>query len=319
MKKITFLFSILFSIVVFSQTTTTTTFSENITLFQVPDNGGGNWKSITPALLASTNIPAGSGAFFAANTNVTGDFAFLSTGGNTGAYLGRITDNQFGKGVAYVFNNTGNAITGSITLGFDYIFNSSGATENTDRFAYRVWGIQDDAADGIEGEIRLTGGSGGAGDNDSTNYINQTDGTQLAGNLNVADVATWTTISDVVDVTDYEYIVIQIAGALATVDAGNFFGVDNWIVPGTNTLSTKNKLEKSQFAIYPNPATNEVTVKNIQGAFSYNIYNVSGKLLRTAANQVSNAINISDLSAGMYFLELADKNNIKSTTKLIKQ
>ena len=109
----------------------------------------------------------------------------------------------------------------------------------------------------------------------------------------------------------FAYISIGTKGVLSSLQLNS--------VSLTEQTLSNNQIEKSQFAVYPNPATNEVTVKNIQGAFSYNIYNVSGKLLRTAANQVSNAINISDLSAGMYFLELADKNNIKSTTKLIKQ
>ena len=111
----------------------------------------------------------------------------------------------------------------------------------------------------------------------------------------------------------YAYICIGTKGAVSQLQINSVS-----LVYDGPALSTKDS-EKPLLTVYPNPATNEVTIKNIQGAFLYNIYNVSGNLLKTEANQISESINISDLSAGMYFLEIADKNNIKSTVRIMKQ
>jgi len=85
----------------------------------------------------------------------------------------------------------------------------------------------------------------------------------------------------------------------------------------TGALSI-NEVEKSQFTVYPNPANNDVTISNIQGDFSYKIVDVSGKIAKSNNKQASNTINISDLNSGVYFMEITNSDNRKSTTKLIK-
>jgi len=85
----------------------------------------------------------------------------------------------------------------------------------------------------------------------------------------------------------------------------------------TGALSI-NEVEKPQLTVYPNPANNDVTISNIQGDFSFKIVDVSGKIAKSNNKQASNTINISDLNSGVYFMEITNSDNRKSTTKLIK-
>ena len=145
--------------------------------------------------------------------------------------------------MTYVYNNSNNAVTGTINLAFDYLYTTGGG-RTADRIGYRVWGIEDTAENnGINGELRLTGGAGAVGDNDATNYIGaSTDGTLLASNLALGLADTFTTVTIPVDITGYEYIVISIGHAFGTTTAIEnpelIFGLDNFVVPQDNTTWT---------------------------------------------------------------------------------
>lgn len=87
------------------------------------------------------------------------------------------------------------------------------------------------------------------------------------------------------------------------------------ISPGTIVFDVRpvsagiNELTKS-ISVYPNPANEIVTISNTYGA-EVSILDLSGK---TLINSISNEINISNLSAGTYFVS---SNGIK--TKFVKQ
>lgn len=324
MKKITFLFATLFSLVAFSQTTYTEDFSSEILapVLQDASNPGLNDSYISA-------IASGDGKWFTVQGFGVTDFGIQTTGGNPANYVSRISETQFARGLAYVYNNSDNSVTGSYTLSFDYFFNTSfdNASTTNERFGYKIYGI---TATNPDGTFPLSSGSGDFGDNNATNY-NGSDAIELVAYTHLTHTNSWASSGSIsVDFGasgTYKYFVVIFGQVFGTIQTGNpvatYFGIDNVVLPTQSnpqatTLSSKG-FNKSQFTVYPNPAKNEVTVKNIQGAFSYNIYNVSGKILRSVTNQVSKSISTNDLSSGLYFLEIADKNNIKSVLKLVKE
>lgn len=75
-------------------------------------------------------------------------------------------------------------------------------------------------------------------------------------------------------------------------------GVENDLLQTSNSVS-----------IYPNPTSNYLTIESDLDYHTINIYNLSGKLVKTAER--NSQILVSDLSKGMYFIQLvADKNVI---------
>lgn len=85
-------------------------------------------------------------------------------------------------------------------------------------------------------------------------------------------------------------------------------GVDTVAYNGKNSL------------VYPNPAKHEFTVKGAEnGAFSYSIFDLTGRMVSGGASQYNQAINIDALPSGTYLVKTADANNIQSTHKIVKE
>jgi hypothetical protein len=66
------------------------------------------------------------------------------------------------------------------------------------------------------------------------------------------------------------------------------------------------------FDIYPNPFTDEFTIRNKSDKTDYqlNIYNALGRLIQTySLNNESNIINTRDLNSGIYFLTVDGDEN----------
>ena len=98
------------------------------------------------------------------------------------------------------------------------------------------------------------------------------------------------------------------------------FAVDDFKVT-TGTLSTENFF-KSNFAVYPNPATSVLNItSNANAAINAaSITDINGRTVKTVSlNAVSEAqINISDLTAGVYFLNVTSDAGT-GTSKIVKK
>ena len=81
----------------------------------------------------------------------------------------------------------------------------------------------------------------------------------------------------------------------------------NSTVAQDNTLSISDA-GKDQFALYPNPARNELNLKGINQPTDFTIYFIDGKLMRKGTYQPEKSINISELVPGTYILKINDKN-----------
>ena len=72
-----------------------------------------------------------------------------------------------------------------------------------------------------------------------------------------------------------------------------------------------NEFDKFEVSIYPNPA-NEIVMIKYEGEFNYQIIDLRGNIIRSENNiQGTQSINISDLQAGVYLIQLS--NNEKTS------
>lgn len=78
------------------------------------------------------------------------------------------------------------------------------------------------------------------------------------------------------------------------------------------TLSTASA-DVESFALYPNPAKNELYVKGIDKQTDYTIHTADGRLVRKSVYQPNKTINITELVPGTYIFSIKDK-----TIKFIK-
>ena len=97
----------------------------------------------------------------------------------------------------------------------------------------------------------------------------------------------------------------------------------------TNTFNTEfvaalgtNSFESNQFGFYPNPAKDYLTVTSntaIHSIKSIVIYDVLGKVVLTkqVSNTEAQTVNIAELNAGVYMIEITSNNNVKVMKKLM--
>ena len=107
--------------------------------------------------------------------------------------------------------------------------------------------------------------------------------------------------------------------------------VDNIVFPGYGTLApqdtmdfvgiTDYELSTANVTVYPNPATNILTVSSNEPIQSVTIYDLSGRLIEcinlNAETQAN--VNVTRLNSGIYFIKTQLENQKTKTSKFIKQ
>jgi hypothetical protein len=72
--------------------------------------------------------------------------------------------------------------------------------------------------------------------------------------------------------------------------------------------------------MYPNPATQTITIENIASGVSIAVYNATGQcVLRTVTSSSKAVMDVSSLSDGIYMLRLTGKDGRQGVSKFIKQ
>ncbi|WP_375238519.1 T9SS type A sorting domain-containing protein [Aurantibacter sp.] len=140
-------------------------------------------------------------------------------------------------------------------------------------------------------------------------------GTPTTGNLTLLDNASSLALA-AGGIFDSFFLVEPTGDALAT--ATNLYvGQSGTTSFAFNTLSTaSNELDK--VAIYPNPVKNVLNIKGLGNVLEKAvIYNVNGQKVITQTSNLE-TINTSELTAGIYFVQLESANSTK-TIKLIKE
>jgi len=100
---------------------------------------------------------------------------------------------------------------------------------------------------------------------------------------------------------------------IANIQNGNIYKI-------IDTSLNTNEFQKNEISVYPNPASDELFVKNENNIelSSIKITDLTGKTVAYQNSQLS-SINISNLSKGMYFVTIEEKNGNIVTSKIIKQ
>ena len=82
-------------------------------------------------------------------------------------------------------------------------------------------------------------------------------------------------------------------------------------------------LNESEVTIFPNPATNELYIKNNNNLALQNISiaDLTGKVVfnQDIQNIDSNAVNITSLAKGIYLVTVETQSGLTATSKIIKQ
>jgi hypothetical protein len=85
------------------------------------------------------------------------------------------------------------------------------------------------------------------------------------------------------------------------------------------TLSTGDLVKKQGLTIYPNPAQDFIQFKgDTNNASTVNIYSLDGKLIKTS-DLKAGKVQVSELPAAAYFIEVSGKDSKKEATKFIKK
>lgn len=131
--------------------------------------------------------------------------------------------------------------------------------------------------------------------------------------------AAGTIINKTLDLTSFAGQTVYVAFRHFDVTDQDFLSIDDVTV--SRTLSTESFF-KSNFAVYPNPASSVLNITSSANAAinAASITDINGRTVKTVSmNAVSEAqINISDLSAGVYFLNVTSDAGT-GTTKIVKK
>jgi len=106
--------------------------------------------------------------------------------------------------------------------------------------------------------------------------------------------------------------------------SGSFIRYSDSVHTITFVRSKFNSLDEvlngeGDFRIYPNPASNYFKIEsNMQGTHQIRIYNISGKLLQSLTQNSYQAIDISSLQAGLYFLQVQFECGLFTTKLLVE-
>ncbi|MBR3557475.1 MAG: T9SS type A sorting domain-containing protein [Bacteroidales bacterium] len=115
---------------------------------------------------------------------------------------------------------------------------------------------------------------------------------------------------DLSNITDRDDVVIKFEFRSGY---GNNVWIDNVrIANGTGIQSVE-----SDLTIYPNPATDNITISTSENAQRVEIFNIQGQLVKAEAGNVTH-ISVKDLANGMYTLKLTTENGT-SIHKIVKK
>lgn len=108
-------------------------------------------------------------------------------------------------------------------------------------------------------------------------------------------------------------------GTIATdLTANNFHGtlinmdpVDSWVAHNScSTLSIDDQIN-AKISLFPNPASNYVSVTGLKNKANYTIYNVLGAKINAGTITVDGKIDIQNLTNGVYLLKFDGGNTLK--------
>jgi hypothetical protein len=107
-------------------------------------------------------------------------------------------------------------------------------------------------------------------------------------------------------------------GLVLTLESGLF----GYAIFKSYPLSTSD-FQKNEFQLYPNPVKDKlfISATNPADILKFKIFNIEGKLLNNQTLMLENqtSINVSQLSKGIYFLNIEDENGRIEVKKFLKE
>ena len=142
-----------------------------------------------------------------------------------------------------------------------------------------------------------------------------------------ASTATYPTYeSSVIDLTHYlgESIRVGIYVGNAPITVADYLFTDDWTIGSYATLSNIefSSIENS-ISIFPNPSTDYINFSGLSDfeISEVTIFNQLGQISKKIDFKLnkSSSVNVSDLSAGLYFVEIKNSDNQKATLNFMKK
>lgn len=121
------------------------------------------------------------------------------------------------------------------------------------------------------------------------------------------------------NVTTGNYISVSYyPGSLISTDGGVAAPFGPVAIPNSQPTVNINQVNRNEFVVFPNPATNNVSISSDSAPYIIQIYNGNGILVYSgnSNNEIYN-IDVSHFSRGMYVVRITDSNNISNVQKLI--
>ena len=92
--------------------------------------------------------------------------------------------------------------------------------------------------------------------------------------------------------------------------------------PQVLSVSEGTGIEESALAevvLYPNPATETLFFKGgVSGDIYFNVYNMYGQTVKKGLTSLTNGLNVSDLTSGVYYIEITSEKQT-SVLRFIKE
>ncbi|MFM9950519.1 MAG: T9SS type A sorting domain-containing protein [Saprospiraceae bacterium] len=86
-----------------------------------------------------------------------------------------------------------------------------------------------------------------------------------------------------------------------------------------STIIAVENANESRIQIYPNPANSEIYIDAPNEHITYLIKNVTGRMVQTGDIMFDQAINISALPVGVYFMEIMEEDRVLGVERVVKQ
>ena len=314
---------------------------------QASTDNGLTWQNVGPELISYsewTNVDVDLSAY-AGQSNVLISFLYNDLGNWAyGLAIDNFTVTSQGNAniQTSVNNGTTNAIVPLASSGLVYAYDSSNGNiiaslENNDNFNYDCVNVSV-YRDGTAGQP-INGSVAPLLAMDKQFEVTATQATQSGNNtmtfyFTEAEVAGWETAvagtytrNDLV--INRESTSGTVENIMATIGSynggvtltGDFTGIDGIYSFAPAAALSNEEFEIKNYKVYPNPALNILNISSNTNIEKLTIYDINGRLISTISlenNTLNYQINITNLSQGMYFLEI-NSNSLKSLEKFIKK
>ena len=218
------------------------------------------------------------------------------------AYSGTITNAYVAMGVGSdtVFEIDGTESTATPTVMGSYTIDGVTAIGNPNATKLTTYGDWKAKATGANKNIVFKGFKAGSKVKgiDATTFGN---GTLTFSNLDFITTDAISTISTQLTSAQAEVLSSPASGTGST--ENHFYSWTAYFTSGKGTtLGVEKNILKSNFTVYPNPFNDNLNVSEQVKVEGLKLYSITGQLVKQ--NKNSNSINVSELSAGTYFLEV---------------